>query len=195
MSPRNGVLAAAAVSGWAALLLVATTTADRGSTTVAVAALAALAVPLLWTAHRVLRGAVPLAVGLVCVLLGAVGTSPFAAAAAGVLLLAHVLLADLATDAVGASARSVRAALAELAPAVAVGAMAAVVLAAVVGLLPDLPQRVGTALRTLAPAVLLVAALLALGLSSRRPSWDWVPQRAGLSALTQRYLDRLARER
>jgi hypothetical protein len=195
MSPRDGVLAGAAVSGWAALLLLATTADDTGSTAVVAGAVGALAVPLLWAPHRALPAIVPLLVGLLCVVLGATGTSPFAAAAVGVLLLVHVLLADLAADAVGSSARAVRAALAELAPAVAVGTVAAVVLAVVVGTLPVLPAPVGTALRTAAPFLVLAAAVLALGLASRRPSWDWVPQRAGLSALTRRYVDRLARER
>ena len=42
----------------------------------------------------------------------------------------------------------------------------------------------------------LIAALLlaAVGLGSRRPSWEWLPPRSGLSALTRRYLDRSARD-
>jgi hypothetical protein len=195
MSARTGLLAGAAVSAWSALLLATLAAGEPARLVSAVVVVAALAVPLLWAPLRVLHSAVPLLVGLVCVVLAAGGSSPAAAGLTGVLLLAHVLLADLAADAVGASAPAVRAALAELAPALLVGAVTALLLVAGVAVAGDLPGRVGTALRMLAPFLLLVAALLALGLASRRPSWEWVPQRSGLSALTRRYLDRLARER
>jgi hypothetical protein len=188
MSPRTGVLAGAAVSGWAALLVVAAQPASAGRASVTALA-AALAVPLLWAPQRVLYALVPLLVGLVCVLLAATGTSTAAAATAGVLLLVHVLLADLAADAVGASPGAVRAALGEVVPALVTGAVAVVPVALAVALSTGVAGPVGAVLRAAAPF------LLALGLASRRPLWEWVPQRSGVSALTRRYLDRLASQR
>lgn len=191
MTPGRRLTACAALVGWAALALGMTASSVPGE----VALVAALSVGLLARPGTRAARAVPLVVGLASVALVSGGVPVALAAAVGALVVVHVVLADLAADAVDASPRAVAAALRACAPALAVAAAAATALAAGSMLLPG-PASVAAAAPALVLALaplLLVAGLLALGLATRRPTWAWLPQRAGLAGLTRRYLDRAAR--
>lgn len=164
----------------------------------AVALVAALTLPALWVDRPLLRGhaVVPLVVGLVCVLVVSGNGSVMSAAGAGVLVLLHVVLADLATDATGATRGAVGLALGEMRTGLVAGLVAAVAAAGLVALglagTALLPDDLGRSVRVLSPWLLLLAALLALGLASRRRAWQLSEDRRGLSGVTRRYLDRLS---
>src|SRR5262249_14510309 len=136
---------------------------------------------LLWTPWTRVSRWVPLLVGLTCIAQTASGAPIAPASAMGVLVLLHVVLADLAADAVGASASAVGRAGRDRAPGLAAGAAAAVALALGITLATALPEPWLAVLRPAAPVLLLVAGLLALGIASRRPQWGRPPQRGGLS--------------
>ncbi|MDQ3273682.1 MAG: hypothetical protein M3Q39_01295, partial [Actinomycetota bacterium] len=129
----------------------------------------------------------------VIALLASGSGSPGAAVVApvcGVALLLAVVLLDLADYAAGASSAAVRQALGRLVPGLATGAAAGVAVASAGRLAAA--QPVGT-MAVLAPWLLLVAALAALGLHTRRGFWSLsVPSRR-LSPTTKRYLERARR--
>jgi len=191
MTAATRLQTVAAIAAWLALGLGAAASALAPWVAVA----AALLTALLWTPWSRVARCVPLLVGLTCIGQALSGVSVVYASAMGVLVLLHVVLADLAADATGASASAVGRALRALAPAVAAGAAAAVVLLLGLTATTALPDVWNAALRLAAPLVLLTAALLALGLASRRAAWSYLPQRGALSAVTRRYLSRAREER
>lgn len=160
------------------------------------AALAAAGcVGALWASRRMLRRPAPFVVALVFVLFVVDSRATYLAVGLGVLLLVHVVLADLLDHTSGARPEPVRAALGALTPALILGGAAgpAVALGAAVTepILGGLGDSWATGLRLAAPFLLLVGVLLALGLATRRPGWGLGDDR-GVSALTRRYLDRVA---
>lgn len=192
MTGRARLLPAAAATGWSALAVAAATSVAPPALTL----VAALCVPLLWLRRGWPARWVPLVVGLACVVLVAGSRSVVAAAGVGTLVLLHVVLADLAGDAVDSSAAAVRHALFDVLPGLLAGAAAAVFVALLLMVTASAGtggSAMGAGLWLLSPFLLLVAALLALGIATRRPSWWLVEDRRGLSALTRRYLDRVAR--
>lgn len=191
MSPATRLQTVAAITACLALGIGAATSPLAQWVAVPSAVLTAL----LWTPWTRVSRWVPLLVGLTCIAQTASGTSIAPASAMGVLVLVHVVLADLAADAVGASGLAVGRAMRDLAPGVTAGAAAAVVLGLGVTLATAPPDPWLAVLRPAAPVLLLVAGLLALGISSRRPEWGRVPQRGGLSPVTRRYLSRVREDR
>lgn len=184
----------AAIAAWLALGIGAATSALAPWVAVAAAVLTAL----LWTPWTRASRWVPLLVGLTCIAQALSGVSVVPAAVMGVLVLSHVALADLATDATdatGASARAVGRAVRQLVPGVAAGAAAAAVLTLALTVATELPSPWGAALRPAAPLLLLAAAILALGMTSRRAGWSYLPQRGALSAVTRRYVTRAGEDR
>jgi hypothetical protein len=189
MSPRAALLAVATACGWLALAIAAASSGGGSS----VAVLAGLLALLIW--HRLGRWA-STAAPVGCIVLMVSSTSMLAAALAGLLVLAHLVLADLAADAHGARMAAVSEALARLLPgsALTAGALAVVLLAATLGrLLPTGWPVVGLLLS--APLLLLSAVLVALGLPTRRRFWRFLVQPSHLSAVTKRYLNRAGLQR
>ncbi len=184
MSPRIVSLAAATACSWTALLLVTSTSAAPSAIGVAAAG------STLGVWHRLGR---PLSIlpALACVVMVVAGTSVTAAGAAGVLVLVHIVLVDLADDAHGSTGPEVAVAVRRLVPGAVAGVVATVAVAAgavIGGAVPDGPLSVPLLLA--APLLLLSAFLLTLGLATRRAFWGRTASPAKISAVTRRYLAR-----
>jgi hypothetical protein len=185
MSPRGALLAIATACAWLAL----TVAVVASGTGVVVALLAGLLALAVW--HRLGRWASTVA-PVACVVLLVGSTSLAAAALAGLLVLVHVVLVDLAADAHGERSSAVTEALSRLLPGFvwSAGALCVVLLAATFG------RRVPTdwlvvGLLLSAPLLLLTAVLIALGLPTRRRFWRFLAVKPSrLSAVTRRYLAR-----
>lgn len=184
---RVVLLAAATLLGWLSLTLAASVSTLPPE----VAALAALLSLVAWVPGWSAAGVV--VVVTVIALLASGSGSPGATVVApvcGVALLLAVVLLDLADYAAGASSAAVRQALGRLVPGLATGAAAGVAVASAGQLAAA--QPVGT-MAVLAPWLLLVAALAALGLHTRRGFWSLLVPSRRLSPTTKRYLERARR--
>ena len=184
MSPRTVLLAAATACSWTALFLVSSTSAAPP----AIAVVAAGSTLGVW--HRLGRQ-LSILPALACVLMVVAGTSVPTAGAAGVLVLVHIVLVDLADDAHGSAGPAVALAVRRLAPGAVAGvvATAAVATGALIGgAVPDGPLSVPLLLA--APLLLLSAFLVTLGMATRRPFWGQLARPTRMSAVTRRYLAR-----